>query len=124
MPPSQPADSGCPSSGGSHPSGRAETGQRTRAADNPPHSVLLVKTPSETAVNLAARTLTPMTTKTNTPAIEAIGLRKSYRDQVVLDGIDLHVPEGTIFALLGPNGAGKTTTVPQACPGQRCARDR
>jgi ABC-2 type transport system ATP-binding protein len=29
----------------------------------------------------------------------------------VLDGIDLHVPEGTVFALLGPNGAGKTTTV-------------
>jgi ABC-2 type transport system ATP-binding protein len=30
---------------------------------------------------------------------------------VVLDGINLQVPEGTIFALLGPNGAGKTTTV-------------
>jgi energy-coupling factor transporter ATP-binding protein EcfA2 len=29
----------------------------------------------------------------------------------VLDGINLHVPEGTIFALLGPSGAGKTTTV-------------
>jgi ABC-2 type transport system ATP-binding protein len=29
----------------------------------------------------------------------------------VLDGMDLHVSEGTIFALLGPNGAGKTTTV-------------
>ncbi len=29
----------------------------------------------------------------------------------MLDGIDLAVPEGTIFALLGPNGAGKTTTV-------------
>jgi ABC-2 type transport system ATP-binding protein len=29
----------------------------------------------------------------------------------VLDGIDLNVPEGTIFSLLGPNGAGKTTTV-------------
>jgi ABC-2 type transport system ATP-binding protein len=44
-------------------------------------------------------------------AIAATGLRKSYGDQVVLDGIDLHVAEGTIFALLGPNGAGKTTTV-------------
>jgi ABC-2 type transport system ATP-binding protein len=41
----------------------------------------------------------------------AAGLRKSYGDHVVLDGIDLHVPEGTILALLGPNGAGKTTTV-------------
>lgn len=39
------------------------------------------------------------------------GLRKSFKDLVVLDGIDLSVERGTIFALLGPNGAGKTTTV-------------
>ncbi|WP_031074498.1 ATP-binding cassette domain-containing protein [Streptomyces sp. NRRL S-118] len=45
------------------------------------------------------------------PAISALGLRKSYGDKVVLDGIDLHIPEGTVFALLGPNGAGKTATV-------------
>jgi ABC-2 type transport system ATP-binding protein len=38
-------------------------------------------------------------------------LRKSFGDQVVLDGIDLEVAEGTVFALLGPNGAGKTTAV-------------
>ncbi|MEU6395344.1 ATP-binding cassette domain-containing protein [Streptomyces sp. NPDC046939] len=44
-------------------------------------------------------------------AIEANGLRKSYGDKVVLDGIDLRVPEGTVFSLLGPNGAGKTTAV-------------
>jgi ABC-2 type transport system ATP-binding protein len=44
-------------------------------------------------------------------AIAVTGLRKSFGNQVVLDGIDLTVPEGTIFALLGPNGAGKTTTV-------------
>ncbi|MHB8646989.1 MAG: ATP-binding cassette domain-containing protein [Thermomicrobiales bacterium] len=44
-------------------------------------------------------------------AIAATGLRKSFGDQVVLDGIDLNVPEGTIFSLLGPNGAGKTTMV-------------
>jgi ABC-2 type transport system ATP-binding protein len=44
-------------------------------------------------------------------AISAAGLRKSFGDNTVLDGIDLHVAEGTIFALLGPNGAGKTTTV-------------
>ncbi|AKJ15813.1 ABC transporter (plasmid) [Streptomyces incarnatus] len=47
----------------------------------------------------------------STLAIAANGLRKSYGDKVVLDGIDLAVPEGTIFSLLGPNGAGKTTTV-------------
>jgi ABC-2 type transport system ATP-binding protein len=39
------------------------------------------------------------------------GLRKSFGDRVVLDGIDFDVPEGTTFALLGPNGAGKTTAV-------------
>ncbi|CAM5654939.1 ATP-binding cassette domain-containing protein [Streptomyces aurantiogriseus] len=44
-------------------------------------------------------------------AIAANGLRKSYGDKVVLDGVDLAVPEGTIFSLLGPNGAGKTTAV-------------
>jgi ABC-2 type transport system ATP-binding protein len=45
------------------------------------------------------------------PAITAKGLRKSYGDKVVLDGVDLTVPEGTTFSLLGPNGAGKTTAV-------------
>jgi ABC-2 type transport system ATP-binding protein len=44
-------------------------------------------------------------------AISVTGLRKSYGDKVVLNGIDLAVPEGTIFSLLGPNGAGKTTVV-------------
>ncbi|MEV4518283.1 ATP-binding cassette domain-containing protein [Dactylosporangium sp. NPDC049525] len=45
------------------------------------------------------------------PAITATGLRRSFGDHVVLDGIDLHVPRGTVFSLLGANGAGKTTTV-------------
>src|SRR6266542_5475999 len=52
-----------------------------------------------------------MTTIPSRPAIRASTLRKSFGDQVVLDGIDLEVPEGTVFSLLGPNGAGKTTTV-------------
>jgi ABC-2 type transport system ATP-binding protein len=52
-----------------------------------------------------------MTTASTSPAIMATGLRKSYAEKVVLDGIDLTVAEGTIFALLGPNGAGKTTAV-------------
>ena len=47
----------------------------------------------------------------STVAIAANGLRKSYGDKVVLDGIDLAVPYGTVFSLLGPNGAGKTTAV-------------
>ena len=45
------------------------------------------------------------------PAIAATGLRKSFGDHVVLDGLDLNVPRGTVFSLLGANGAGKTTTV-------------
>jgi ABC-2 type transport system ATP-binding protein len=45
------------------------------------------------------------------PAIAVAGLRKTFGDKVVLDGIDLRVAQGTIFALLGPNGAGKTTMV-------------
>jgi ABC-2 type transport system ATP-binding protein len=44
-------------------------------------------------------------------AITASGLRKAYKDNVVLDGIDLNVRAGTVFSMLGPNGAGKTTTV-------------
>jgi ABC-2 type transport system ATP-binding protein len=44
-------------------------------------------------------------------AIEVRGLSKSYGKQVVLDSVDLEVPEGTVFALLGPNGAGKTTAI-------------
>ncbi|MFJ8007586.1 ATP-binding cassette domain-containing protein, partial [Streptomyces fagopyri] len=44
-------------------------------------------------------------------AISAVGLRKSYGDKTVLDGVDLYIPAGTVFALLGPNGAGKTTVV-------------
>ncbi|MFE1030121.1 ATP-binding cassette domain-containing protein, partial [Streptomyces sp. NPDC058818] len=44
-------------------------------------------------------------------AVSTVGLRKSYGDKVVLDGIDLRIPAGSVFALLGPNGAGKTTAV-------------
>ncbi|GLZ31334.1 daunorubicin resistance protein DrrA family ABC transporter ATP-binding protein [Lentzea sp. NBRC 105346] len=43
--------------------------------------------------------------------ITAEGLVKSYRDVKALDGLDLDVPQGTVFGLLGPNGAGKTTAV-------------
>ncbi|NGN95774.1 ATP-binding cassette domain-containing protein [Nocardioides sp. KC13] len=46
-----------------------------------------------------------------TPAIQIAGLTKSYGDVHVLQGVDLTVEKGSIFALLGSNGAGKTTTV-------------
>jgi ABC-2 type transport system ATP-binding protein len=52
-----------------------------------------------------------MTTTTSQAALKVSGLRKSFGSTVVLDGIDMQVAEGTVFALLGPNGAGKTTTV-------------
>jgi ABC-2 type transport system ATP-binding protein len=52
-----------------------------------------------------------MTTIPSQAAIAATGLRKSFGDTLALDGVDLEVAEGTIFALLGPNGAGKTTAV-------------
>ena len=52
-----------------------------------------------------------MTITQSRPAIAATGLRKSFGDHVVLDGLDLTVPRGTVFSLLGANGAGKTTTV-------------
>jgi ABC-2 type transport system ATP-binding protein len=43
--------------------------------------------------------------------IETSGLTKAYGQVSVLRGVDLAVPEGSVFALLGPNGAGKTTAV-------------
>jgi ABC-2 type transport system ATP-binding protein len=46
-----------------------------------------------------------------TAAVEVEGLRKSFGDVVALDGLDLRIDAGTVFALLGPNGAGKTTLV-------------
>ncbi len=44
-------------------------------------------------------------------AVRVRGLRKSFGSHVALDGIDLDIAAGSVFALLGPNGAGKTTTV-------------
>jgi ABC-2 type transport system ATP-binding protein len=50
-------------------------------------------------------------TDPSSPAITAVDVRKSFGDNVVLDGLSLSVEPGTVFALLGPNGAGKTTMV-------------
>ncbi len=47
----------------------------------------------------------------NAPAISIRGLQKHYGDLRAVDGLDLDIKQGEIFALLGPNGAGKTTTV-------------
>ena len=48
---------------------------------------------------------------TRNTAISVAGLHKRYGDNEVLKGVDLEVPEGSVYALLGPNGAGKTTAV-------------
>ncbi len=48
---------------------------------------------------------------TRTAAVRVRGLRKRYGDRTVVDGVDLDIAHGEVFALLGPNGAGKTTTV-------------
>jgi ABC-2 type transport system ATP-binding protein len=60
-------------------------------------------------------------------AVRTRGLRKSYRGKWAVDGLELDVPRGEIFALLGPNGAGKTTTT-EMLEGYRnrdnCPRDR
>jgi ABC-2 type transport system ATP-binding protein len=52
-----------------------------------------------------------MNVTTRPLALEATGLRKAFSETIALDGLDLAVEEGSVFALLGPNGAGKTTTV-------------
>ena len=44
-------------------------------------------------------------------AIEAKGLFKAFDGKTAVDGVDIAVPEGTIYGILGPNGAGKTTTI-------------
>ncbi len=45
------------------------------------------------------------------PAVRVRGLRKRYGDVDAVDGVDLDIETGEVFALLGPNGAGKSTTV-------------
>uniref|UniRef100_UPI00397F9489 ATP-binding cassette domain-containing protein n=1 Tax=Streptomyces sp. 021-3 TaxID=2789259 RepID=UPI00397F9489 len=47
----------------------------------------------------------------NDNAVRVRGLVKRYPDKVAVDGVDLDIHRGEVFALLGPNGAGKTTTV-------------
>ncbi|MGO9886094.1 MAG: ABC transporter, partial [Solirubrobacteraceae bacterium] len=44
-------------------------------------------------------------TAPSSPAIIAVDVRKSFGDNVVLDGLELAVEQGSVFALLGPNGA-------------------
>jgi len=52
-----------------------------------------------------------LTSPTTRAAVVVTGLRKTYGQKLVLQGVDLRIEEGEVFALLGPNGAGKTTIV-------------
>jgi ABC-2 type transport system ATP-binding protein len=64
-----------------------------------------------TSATASGRVATDASSASAALAIEVTGLRKSYGDKVVLDGVDFTVAPGTVYALLGPNGAGKTTIV-------------
>ena len=49
-------------------------------------------------------------------ALQVRDLRKTYKDVIAVDGLELQVRLGECFGLLGPNGAGKTTTI-EICEG-------
>ena len=55
--------------------------------------------------------MSALTNHSTYAAVSVNGLRKAYGEKVVLEGVDLTIAEGEVFALLGPNGAGKTTLV-------------
>ena len=48
-------------------------------------------------------------------AIQVKGLTRVFGDLIAVDGIDLNIDKGELFALLGTNGAGKTTTIKMLC---------
>ena len=43
--------------------------------------------------------------------METVGLRKSYKGNVVVNDVNIHVPKGSIYGFVGPNGAGKSTVM-------------
>jgi ABC-2 type transport system ATP-binding protein len=51
----------------------------------------------------------------NDLAVQTLNLSRKFGDLIAVDGIDLNIKKGELFALLGPNGAGKTTTINMLC---------
>jgi ABC-2 type transport system ATP-binding protein len=76
------------------------------------HRAISPERPEPMSITQAPEPMTQTRTAASpSAAISAVDVRMSFDDNVVLDGVDLTVEEGTVFALLGPNGAGKTTMV-------------
>jgi len=57
----------------------------------------------------------PAKVKDDAFAIQTFNLTRIFNSLVAVDGIELNIKKGELFALLGPNGAGKTTTVNMLC---------
>jgi putative spermidine/putrescine transport system ATP-binding protein len=57
-----------------------------------------------------SRTVAPLG-DAETPAVSAIGLRKTYGDQIAVERLSLEIAPGEFFTMLGPSGSGKTTTL-------------
>jgi ABC-2 type transport system ATP-binding protein len=98
------------------------SGDTFRKLTNPIKTDICVGSPQPQRVNFHLATAGSITmndasparnlsayTEVAPPAISARGLVKTFGDLRAVDGIDLEVPRGMIFAILGPNGAGKTT---------------
>jgi ABC-2 type transport system ATP-binding protein len=58
----------------------------------------------------------------NANVIQTQGLSKAYKGTKVLEGLNLNVPQNSIFGFLGPNGAGKSTTIKLL--GRGCSPER
>ena len=43
--------------------------------------------------------------------METVGLRKVYKDNIVVDDVNMHISKGAIYGFVGPNGAGKSTVM-------------
>ena len=64
---------------------------------------------------MASYRIDPARVKNDTFAIQTYQLTKIFNSVVAVDGIELNIKKGELFALLGPNGAGKTTTINMLC---------